>query len=352
MEARVSARRQTVVALFIAAGLVAISCTDHESPTSPGSSSAASRATISGILLAASDSSTGRGGVAAGEPLVGATVWISSTGQTAQTDAAGRFTLADVAPGIVNLEIRGSGITSTATVAAAPGVVTRVTVTVHRGRNTVKIGPRSDGNEGTVNSISGKTFVLKNQRGTFTIQTDGNTQFRMRGALVSFGDLKVGQKVEVEGPPQPDGSILASRVKIENPEDEEEDVTRTPTPTVTGSPPTATSTRTPRPDDDDDRTKTPTVTGTPPTATPTRTPRPEDEGADLEGTVGSITGSSFVLMTKSGPVTIQTNGATRFRNDDRTGSFADIKAGEEVEVQGQVQQDKSVLASRVDIKGD
>ena len=350
MEARVSARRQTVFALFIAAGLVAISCSDHESPTAPGSSSRAGKATISGILLAASDSLTARGGAGAGEPLVNATVRISSTGQTAHTDAAGRFTLADVVPGMVNLEIHGPGIASTTTVAAPAGVVTRVTVTVNRGRSTVKIGPRSDGTRGTVDSMNGKTFVLKNPRGMVTIQTDANTRFRMRGALGGFGDLKVGQRVEVEGAPQPDGSILASAVDIEDSEDDDE-VTRTPAPTVTGTPPTATATRTPRPDDDEERTKTPTVTGTPPTATPTRTPRPE-EGIELEGTVGSITGSSFVLMTQSGPVTIQTNGATQFRNDDNPATFADIKTGEEVEVQGQIQPDKSVIASRVEIKGD
>jgi hypothetical protein len=201
---------------------------------------------------------------------------------------------------------------------------------------------------------------------------------------VDFSALKVGQKVEVEGKPQTDGTILAVRVNIENLEQEE--ATRTPTPTVTGTPPTAVPTRTPRPDDDDNRTKTPTVTGTPPTgtptrtpeaeddedrtktpratptatvtpggptltATPTRTPEPEDNGVELEGRVGTVGATSFVLMTKSGPVTIQTDGSTQFRNDGNPATFLDVKMGEEVEVQGQIQADKSVVASRVDIKG-
>lgn len=358
MEIGVSARRQTVVLLFITLGLVAVSCSDHESPTSPRASTMAAKATISGTLLAG------------GEPVASATVRVAASGQSAQTDAAGRFTLADVAPGIVNLEIRGAGVASTATVSAAPGAVTKVTVTVNRGRSTVTLGPRSDGTEGTIVSISAPNFMLQKQGGgTLLVRTDGNTRFQSHGNPRTFADLKTGQKAEVEGAAQPDGSVLAARVNNEDPEDDE--VTRTPTPTVTGTPPTATATRTPKPEDDDDRTKsptvtgtrtpkpedddrtrtpTPTVTGTPPTVTPTRTPQPEDEDRDLEGRVGTITGASFVLMTGSAMVTIQTTGATQFRKDGDPASFADIKTGTEVEVQGQVQPDSSVLASRVDIK--
>jgi uncharacterized protein DUF5666/carboxypeptidase family protein len=355
MEVRVSAHRQTVFLLFITLGLVAVSCSDHESPTSPRASTMAAKAAISGTLLAG------------GEPLANATVRVAASGQSAQTDAAGRFTLADVAPGIVNLEIRGAGVSSTATVSAAPGAVTKVTVTVNRGRSTVTLNPRSDGTEGTIASITAPNFMLQKQGGgTLLVRTDGNTRFRSHGNPVTFGDLKTGQRVEVEGAAQPDGSVLAARVTAENPEDDED---RTPPPTVTGTPPTATATRTPKPEDDDDRTKsptvtgtrtpkpedddrtrTPTVTGTPPTVTPTRTPQPEDEGRDVEGRVGTITGASFVLMTGSGMVTIQTSGATQFRRDGDPASFADIRTGTEVEVQGQVQPDSSVLASRVDIK--
>jgi hypothetical protein len=146
---------------------------------------------------------------------------------------------------------------------------------------------------------------------------------------------------------------MAKKVNIENVEQEE---TRTPTPTVTGTPPTATPTRTPGPDDDDNRTKRPSATatvtgGSPSTPTPTRTPEP-GEGADLEGTVGTTSGTSFVLMTRSGPVTIETNSGTQFRHDGDPAGLADIKTGIEVEVQGPPQADGSVLASRVSIKGD
>jgi hypothetical protein len=84
-------------------------------------------------------------------------------------------------------------------------------------------------------------------------------------------------------------------------------------------------------------------------STPTRTPEPE-EGIEREGTVGSITGTSFVLMTGSGPVTVQTNSATLFRKDGSPASFADIKVGGEVQAEGALQADGSLAASRVSIK--
>jgi len=87
------------------------------------------------------------------------------------------------------------------------------------------------------------------------------------------------------------------------------------------------------------------------TPTPTRTPEPEGE-FEREGTVGSINGTSFVLTTDTGAVMVQTNAATQFRKDGNPASFADIKTGGEVQVEGAIQGDASVLASRVSIKGD
>jgi hypothetical protein len=320
MAAGVSASRRSVVNLIIAACLVAVSCSDHESPTSPVSSSSTGKATISGTLLVASDSPAG-GASGAGQPLANATVRVASTGQAAQTDAAGNFTLAGVSPGAVALEIRGAGVQASATINASPAAVTKVTLTVSRGRSTVSLAPRSHGTEGIVDSIpTASSFVLRNSRGMVVIQTDAATRFRMRGAAVGFADLKVGQRAEVEGSPQPDGSILAAKVEIQNPEQEE---TRTPAPSPSG-------------------------TTTPVTATPTRTPRPAE--VEVEGTVASINGTSFVLMTRSGPVTIQTNPATLFRSHGSPVTFGDLTTGEEVEVKGARQADGSVLASRVDIE--
>ena len=329
MAARVFARHRSVFGLIMIVCLAGVSCSDRESPTAPGATSMGGKATISGTLLAEA---------AAGspQPLSDVTVRVAASGPTTRTDAAGNFTLAGVSPGAVNLDFRGAGIQATSTVNASPGAITRVTVTVDRGRGTVSLSPRSDDDNRT------KTPTVT---GTPPTATATRT-------------------------PRPD-----------------DDDNRTRTPTVTGTPPTATATRTPRPDDDDNRTKTPTVTGTPPTATPTKTPRAEDdddrtktptatatatttattpqatrtptptrtpeiEDNDLEGTVGTTNGTRFVLMTRSGPVTIQTNSGTQFRHDGDPASLADIKTGVEVEVKGARQPDGSVVASGVSIKGD
>lgn len=273
MEIGVSTRRRSVLAFFVTLGFVALSCSDRESPTSPMSRSAGSMAAISGTLLATSDAPAGRGGAAAGEPLANVTVRAVSSGQTTQTDAAGRFTLAGLTPGSVTLQFSGPGVQASATVAVSAGATAKVTVTVNRGRSTVTVSPRSDA-EGMVTKITAPNFTLTNPRGTFTIMTDSNTKFRKNDTIVSFADLKIGQHVGVHGSTQPDSSILASSVEIEN--DDEDEITKTVTPTVTGTPPTVTPTRTPEPEDDVTKTPTPMLTGTPPAATPTRTPEPED----------------------------------------------------------------------------
>jgi len=148
-------------------------------------------------------------------------------------------------------------------------------------------------------------------------------------------------------------------VKVDPREGRDDD--KTPRPTVTGTPPTPTATRTPEPEENE-RTKTPTLTPTvtptgtrtPLTPSATRTPGPEDDDNEneVEGRVGTVNGTSFVVMTESGPVTVQTNGATQFRGDDVLKTLADVKTGVEVEVQGQLQPDKSILAFRVDIQNE
>jgi len=158
------------------------------------------------------------------------------------------------------------------------------------------------------------------------IQTNGSTIFRKGEGPATLADIKTSERVEVHGARQGDGSVLASRVDIE-----EEAEEKTPTPTRT---PTAATT---------------SVTTT--TPTPTRTPEPE-EGIEREGIVGSINGASFVLMTGSGPVTVQTNSATLFRRDGNPAGFADIKVGGEAQAEGALQADGSLFASRVSIKGE
>ena len=263
----------SVVGLLTTVGFLAISCS-KESPTSPAASASApaGRATISGTLVNA----TAQG--LAGDPLPGVTVRAAGARQSTQTDDGGRFTLSDLPPGQVALEFRGAGISSGVTFNAAAGTTTRVTVALNRGRGTVTVLPRSEGNgaEGIVDSIPTATsFVLRTAQGLVTIQTDANTLFRNEGSIATFADLKVGLRVEVEGARQADGSILAARVNFE--EVEKPEATKTPTPTGTITPATPRPTRTPELEPteiENEATKTPTPPRTP---TATRTQKPEGE---------------------------------------------------------------------------
>jgi hypothetical protein len=71
---------------------------------------------------------------------------------------------------------------------------------------------------GTIDSIdtTAQTFVLVTDSGNVTIATDSNTLIREHGALKTFADLAVQMQVEVEGVLQNDGSILASKISIED----------------------------------------------------------------------------------------------------------------------------------------
>jgi hypothetical protein len=291
MEPGVSANRRTVVFLFISLGLIAVSCSDHEMPTAPAGGSSPAAATAGGSGAAASG-------------------------------------VADHGRGTLRVDPRRRNDDETRT--PSPTVTgTPPTVTATRTPRPAEVEV-----EGTIAGITAPSFVLMTRSGPVTIQTGPNTVFRSRGNIVGFADLKVGQQVEVEGVRQNDGSILAAKVQIED-ENEQEERTKTPTITPTPGGPTSTSTSTP----------------TPRTPTPTRTPENEDEQQnEIEGTISGISGSSFTVMTKSGLVTVQTNASTQFRRDGDSLSLADLKTGTRVEVKGQLQPDKSILASRVDIK--
>lgn len=61
-----------------------------------------------------------------------------------------------------------------------------------------------------------KSFVVRKANGgSATVMTDGATTFKKHGDPITFGDLVVGNKVECQGTPQPDGSILARKVVVQ-----------------------------------------------------------------------------------------------------------------------------------------
>ena len=79
-------------------------------------------------------------------------------------------------------------------------------------------------------SIDGTTFVLATQQGEVSVATDADTNFHTPGvsdeakqagydgyAQLSFGALKVGQRVAIMGDRLANGILLAKRVHIPKP---------------------------------------------------------------------------------------------------------------------------------------
>ncbi len=150
---------------------------------------------------------------------------------------------------------------------------------------------------GTVQSIdSGSmSFTVQESDGTMvTIDTNSSTVFRMGNQSASFTDLAVGDSVEVTGITQADGSVLASRVNIE---------------------------------------------------------APETQPVEIQGTVSSIdtTGGTFVVTTASGDVTVDTNASTQWHGQGHPSGIGDLAVGDQVQVEGTMQGDGSLLAGSVDI---
>jgi len=156
-----------------------------------------------------------------------------------------------------------------------------------------RIGDLSE-REGLVSGLTGTCPALTFSVGSTKVTTDGTTFFEDG----TCADVKNGTEVEVKGRPQTDGSILAALVELS---DEDHDDA----------------------DDDDDS---------------------EDEGG-FEGIVGTLTDTcpaiTFMLQTRQ----ITTTNTTRFDG----GVCTAIKNGSKVEVEGNLQANGSVVATRVEI---
>lgn len=150
--------------------------------------------------------------------------------------------------------------------------------------------------EGTIKSIAAPDFVLTTDSGDVTIHTDSSTGFKEKGKVKTFADLAVGDDAEVTGALQGDGSVNATKVSFEPPETEE---------------------------------------------------------VEIQGTVKSVAAPNFVATTDSGDVTVATDGSTQFfTHGHDAATFTDVVVGASVEVDGALQTDGSVLATKVKIEND
>jgi len=151
---------------------------------------------------------------------------------------------------------------------------------------------------GTVSSIDcgAGTMVVTTESGDVNVTlTDTTAYFGPHHVAGACGDIAEGDVVEVEGTLQDDASITACKVSFEPPELEE---------------------------------------------------------TEVSGTIDSIdTGAqTFVLVTDQGNVTIDTNSSTIIKEHGDIKTFADLATQMNVEVDGVLQNDGSILASKISIE--
>jgi len=158
---------------------------------------------------------------AAASPEIGASsvsdlrVSITGTALQTTTDGSGRFTLSGVPSGRVELRFEGSGIDARLELEGLQsGQTLNVTVRVSGSS-----ASRVDDNgaavalRATVDSVGGSSLVV----GGRTVRVDASTRLLGRNnETVALSAFKAGDSVEVEGIAQSDGSLLATKVKLED----------------------------------------------------------------------------------------------------------------------------------------
>jgi lysyl-tRNA synthetase class II len=162
--------------------------------------------------------------------------------------------------------------------------------------------------EGTISSIdSGHTsFKLTPEHGD-AVNVVVNAQTEFEGGLPDFSGLKVGLHVEVTGGRQTDGSLLATKVE-----------------------------------------------GQDENANDNQNENDNQDEHELNGTIMSIdaTSSTFVLKLSDGSTaTIAVSTKTEFDGDGDFQHFSDLKVGQSVEVEGNLQTNGTVAATKVHPEG-
>jgi hypothetical protein len=288
-------RSAFVPAVVVGLGFLSFACGGNGSVSGPDTPSTRG-ASIQGTVVTSS--------------AAGIQVSVVGTSVATMTDAAGRFGLADVPAGSPTLRFQAAGIDAQLGVQVSAGQTLEIRVAV-AGSQATLISPSASPNPGPTPSPSPGLGSEMEFRGTIQgingtdltvagrlVHTDGNTRIRRSGNNIPFSALAVGRTVEVEGVGQPDGSVFARKISLEDDGDD---------------------------DDDDDK-----------------------GGAQVEfkGTIQSISGGDLKV---SGRL-VHTNGATQVKRKGDAVPFSALAAGQRVEVEGTQQSDGSVLAKKIGIE--
>jgi hypothetical protein len=266
-----------------------------------------SSATGPDALPAASASIEGTVETATAGPVAALNVSVVGTSLVTSTDGAGHFVLRGVPVGQVTLRLEGPGIDARVDLSGlGAGQTISVSISVSGSQASARpAGSPSPGASpspnpspspspsdevalrGRIDSISGSSLQVTGR----TVVADGRTRIRRSGQAIPFSDLKVGQTVEVEGQPQPNGSVLAKSITLE-----------------------------------DDS--------------------PNEAEVRFVGAIQSISGSNLQVAGR----TVVTDGSTRVTRRGDPIAFSSLKVGNKVEVEGTQRADSSVLAKKISLE--
>jgi hypothetical protein len=234
-----------------------------------------------------------------GHALTGVTLTVVGTSLSTSVDAAGRFTLVNVPPGEVRLQLTGGGTNAALTLGAVQAsqivdVVVMVSGSSASIDSEVRSGVGEAQLEGRVESLPPTMPALTFKAAGRTVRTDGSTRFVDGSAARTFGDLQIGMRIHVKGSLSGD-AFMATLVELQN--------------------------------------STTTIP------------------VEVNGTIDSLAGSATAFQFNIGSRVVKGDAATGFFGDgDKPDSFADLKNGARVEVKGQ-QRDGFVYATRIHING-
>ena len=176
-------------------------------------------ATIAGTVQSGAAAAVGQVGASS---VKGLRVSVTGTSLQTVTDGSGRFTLQDVPPGRVELHFEGSGVDARLTLDGLQSGQT-LTVTVRVSGSSASMVDEHEGEvelKGKVDSVGASSLVVAGK----TVHVDASTRLLdSKGMPIPLSGFKQGDFVEVEGTSQSDGSVLATKVKLESEDDEGEE---------------------------------------------------------------------------------------------------------------------------------
>jgi len=287
------------------AATLAAACGGKGNPSAPSEGTGGSGAPAPGPNATITGSVQGSAAVSSqlsasnGHALTGVTVTVVGTSLATNVDAAGRFTLVNVPPGEVRLQLTGGGTNAALTLGAVQAsqivdVVVMVSGSSASIDSEVRSGVGEAQLEGRVESLPPTMPALTFKAAGRTVRTDASTRFVDGSAARTFGDLQIGMRIHVKGSLSGD-SFTATLVELQN--------------------------------------STTTIP------------------VEVNGTIDSLTGSATAFQFNIGSRLVKGDAATDFFGDgDKPDSFADLKNGARVEVKGQ-QRDGFVYATRIHING-